>query len=171
MQKDIVYAFIDSQNLNLSIKNSITKNGKVVYKGWNLDFKKFRKYLFDKFKVSKAYIFIGKVDGNDKLYNNLTSCGFNLIFKPTIEAKSGTKGNVDAELVLYSAKILYNDFTKAVFVSGDGDFYCLYKEFKKENKLLKIVIPNKKSESKLLKDFQKDKVFLEYEREKLTYKK
>lgn len=49
-----IYAFIDSQNLNLGISKNIIKHGKVVYKGWRLDFKKFRRYLTDKFRVQKA---------------------------------------------------------------------------------------------------------------------
>ena len=36
-----VYAFIDSQNLNLGTSKDIYKNGKLIYKGWKLDFKKF----------------------------------------------------------------------------------------------------------------------------------
>jgi hypothetical protein len=43
------YAFIDSQNLNLSIREL----------GWILDFGKFRTYLRDKYGVAKAFIFIG----------------------------------------------------------------------------------------------------------------
>jgi len=51
-----VYAFIDSQNLNLGLLNDIkNKKGKTIYKGWKLDFKKFRVYLSDKFRVSKAF--------------------------------------------------------------------------------------------------------------------
>ncbi len=34
------YAFIDSQNLNLGTSKDIIKKGKVIYKGWPLDFKK-----------------------------------------------------------------------------------------------------------------------------------
>ena len=45
------YAFIDSQNLNLAVKEQ----------GWKLDFKRFRKYLEDKYEVAKAFIFIGFV--------------------------------------------------------------------------------------------------------------
>ena len=37
------YAFIDSQNLNLGTSKDIYKNKKLVYKGWELDFKKFRR--------------------------------------------------------------------------------------------------------------------------------
>jgi len=38
----IIYTFIDSQNLNLGTGKDIYKNGKLIYKGWRLDFKKFR---------------------------------------------------------------------------------------------------------------------------------
>lgn len=57
MKKQTVYAFIDSQNLNLGVKDA----------GWNLDFKKFRIYLEDKYNVARAYLFIGHVAGNEKL--------------------------------------------------------------------------------------------------------
>ena len=40
------YAFIDSQNLNLSIQEQ----------GWKLDFKRFRKYLEDKYGITKERI-------------------------------------------------------------------------------------------------------------------
>ena len=56
-------------------------------------------------------------------------------------------------------------------MSGDGDFYCLHSFLSKKNKLEKILIPNSKSESSLLKDFGKYKVYLEYEKEKLELKK
>jgi hypothetical protein len=39
------YAFIDSQNINLAIRGQ----------GWVLDFKKFRRYLQDNYKISKAF--------------------------------------------------------------------------------------------------------------------
>lgn len=58
-----------------------------------------------------------------------------------------------------------------MIVSGDGDFYCLHKYLKAKGKLFKILIPNRKSESSLLKDFQKYKVFLDREKEKLEFRK
>jgi len=48
------YAFIDSQNLNLGIRSL----------GWNLDFKRFRKYLEEKYNVKVAYLFIGFMQSN-----------------------------------------------------------------------------------------------------------
>jgi len=164
----VVYAFIDSQNLNLGTSKSIYKGGKRIYKGWKLDYKKFRKYLADKFRVAKAFLFIGYIRKYEKMYRNLKSYGYELIFKPTVEDSHGKpKGNVDAELVLHSAAIQYSNYDNAVVVSGDGDFYCLYEYLTKKNKLSKIIIPNRHSESSLLKKFHSYKVFLYREKEKL----
>lgn len=167
-----IYAFIDSQNLNLGTSKDIFRDGKKIYTGWRLDFKKFRVYLKDKFRVQKAFLFIGYIKKNEPLYKMLKRFGYDLIFKPTIEDNKGTvKGNVDAEMVLYSANIEFNNYDQAVFVSGDGDFYCLYEFLTKKDKLGKIVIPNTKSQSSLLKKFYEYKVFLEFEKEKLVLNK
>ena len=102
------------------------------------------------------------------MYKNLRSYGYKLIFKPTVEDNHGKpKGNVDAELVLHSAAIQYPNYNKAVVVSGDGDFYCLYEYLTKKNKLFKIIIPNRHSESSLLKKFHNYKIFLYREKQKL----
>lgn len=163
-----IYAFIDSQNLNLGTSKDIYRNKKLIYEGWKLDFKKFRKYLSDKFRVSKAFLFIGYIKQNEKLYRRLKNFGYELIFKPTVSDNQGKpKGNVDAELVLYSAAIEYPNYDKAIIVSGDGDFYCLLEFLKRRHKLGRIVIPNIKSESSLLKPFQQYKTFIIFEKEKL----
>jgi len=166
-----IYAFIDSQNLNLGTSNDIYKNKKLIYEGWKLDFKKFRKYLSDKYRVDKAFLFIGYLKQYEPLYQSLRSFGFQLIFKPTVKDNLGKpKGNVDAELVLHSAAIEFKNFQKAVIVSGDGDFFCLHQYLEKSKKLLKIIIPNEKSESSLLKPFQRYKVFLIFDKDKLKIK-
>ncbi len=129
---DTIYAFIDSQNLNLGVKSQ----------GWNLDWRKFRQYLRNKYGVTKAYLFIGNKPGNEKLYESLERKGFIVILKPTIELPDGTvKGNVDAELVLHSM-IQYPNYSKAIIVSGDGDFYCLAEYLEQNNKLLHLITPN-----------------------------
>ncbi len=140
LQKPIIYAFIDSQNLNLGVRDQ----------GWNLDFVRFKIYLNQKYNVSKAFLFIGYIPNNKKLYKFLESAGFQLIFKPVVESndKKKTKGNVDAELVLH-AMIQFKAYDKAVIVSGDGDFYCLIEYLARQNKLLKIITPNKKYSSLL----------------------
>jgi uncharacterized LabA/DUF88 family protein len=163
IKKDNNYAFIDSQNLNLSIRSL----------GWNIDYKRFRIFLEEKYGVSKAYLFIGFVDGNNDLYVNLQDAGFICVFKPTLKYRDGTiKGNCDAELVL-QAMIDYNNYDKAVLVTGDGDFYCLAKYLIENNKLEALIIPNKFKFSALLK-FRIFRMFLRYLndlKERLEYKK
>lgn len=135
------YAFIDSQNLNLSIQSL----------GWRLDFKRFRKYLHDKYSVTDAYLFIGYVSGNESLYASLQQCGYICVFKPTLKRVDGTtKGNCDAELVLH-AMIQYPNYDSAVLVSGDGDFHCLAEYLIQMNKLEALLIPNRLKYSALLK--------------------
>ncbi len=135
------YAFIDSQNVNLGVQSL----------GWKLDFKKFRAYLKDKYNINKAFLFIGYLPGNERLYTFLQKAGFICVLKPTLELPNGrVKGNVDAELVLHTM-IEINNFDKAIIVSGDGDFYCLVKHLLKIRKFKKMLIPNQKRYSGLLK--------------------
>ncbi|MBU4332135.1 NYN domain-containing protein [Patescibacteria group bacterium] len=154
------YGFIDSQNLNLGIRSQ----------GWKLDFGRFRKYLHDKFSVTVAYIFIGYVDGNESLYASLQSQGYILIFKPTLYLPNGkVKGNVDAELVLH-AMIQYQNYKRAIIVSGDGDFHCLIEYLRSKDKLYKIVIPDWNNYSSLLRKFMSKIIFMNQLRNKLEYR-
>ena len=157
------FAFIDSQNLNLAVRDL----------GWLLDFKKFRVYLKEKYQVTKAFLFIGFIEGNNDLYTNLQDAGFICVFKPTLKYKDGTtKGNCDAELVL-RAMIEYSNYEKAVIVTGDGDFCCLVKYLIEKNKLKVVLIPNRFKFSGLLK-FKVVYPFLRFVNDlvtKLAYKK
>lgn len=153
------YAFIDSQNVNLAIRSQ----------GWILDFKKFRKYLQDKYSITKAFIFIGYVPQNQDLYTALQKDGYILVFKPTLTLKDGrVKGNVDAELVLH-AMIEYPHYERALIITGDGDFYCLVDYLSKQDKLLKIMIPNQKSYSSLYRKAMAHVVFMNNLRDKLGF--
>ena len=160
-EKEITYAFIDANNLNLGIKKL----------GWTLDFKRFRVYLKEKYNVSVAYFFIGYIATNQNLYSSLQKHGYVLVFKPTISDKDGNiKGNIDADLVL-QAMIDYDKYDKAVIVSSDGDFYSLAQYLDKHNKLLLIMSPYVKTCSVLLKKSAKEKiVFMNNLRKKLEYR-
>lgn len=157
------YAFIDSQNLNLSIREL----------GWKLDWRRFRVYLKEKYSVTKAFLFIGFVEGNNNLYKSLQEAGFICIFKPTLKYKDGTtKGNCDAEFVL-QAMIEYSNYDKAVIVTGDGDFYCLVKYLIEKKKLEVIIVPNRDKFSALLR-FKICRQYLRFMndlKDKLEYKK
>ncbi len=161
----VVYAFIDSQNLNLGIRSE----------GWKLDFLKFRRFLKDTYRVEKAYLFIGQMPENQQLYFYLQNAGYILIFKPTQHyfknGKKSTKGNVDAELVLYSAARLFSEYDEAIIVSGDGDFVCLYEYLEENSKLGKILVPNKKKYSKLLRPYINKIDYVNTKKNKLENKK
>ncbi len=153
------YAFIDSQNLNLSIREQ----------GWVLDFRKFRTYLKDKYGIAKAFVFIGYVPQNQDLYTSLQKDGYILIFKPTLSLPSGSvKGNVDAELILHTM-IEYNNYEEALIVTGDGDFYCLVDYLVKNGKLLKLMVPNMNKFSSLYRKMMTHIVFMNNLRRKLEH--
>lgn len=155
------FAFIDSNNLNLAIQEL----------GWKLDFKRFRIYLKEKYDVEKAYLFIGYLPENQNLYRSLQEFRYVLIFKPIMRDGDGEiKGNVDAELVL-QAMIDYDKYGKAVIVSNDGDFYCLVNYLYEKGKLKKVISPNYKKCSALLKKAAREKIdFLDYQQNKLARK-
>ncbi|MDR0859716.1 MAG: hypothetical protein LBO09_01690 [Candidatus Peribacteria bacterium] len=86
-----------------------------------MDYRKLRLYLKNKYFVDTAFLFLGFVEGNQKLYTKLQKAGFILIFKPTIAYKRDgvevVKGNVDAELVLRAAAREFNNYDKAIIIS------------------------------------------------------
>lgn len=140
-----VYAFIDSQNLNVSVQNY----------GWKMNWKKFREFLKDRYGVTRAYMFIGYVPENEELYARMNEAGYKVVLKPTFDMtrprddeQNGNgnheerhiKGNVDADLVLWAMKEMRN-YSKAIIVSGDGDFFSLVEYLIQQNKLLKLLTP------------------------------
>lgn len=173
----VAYAFIDSQNLNLGIQRM----------GWKMDWRKFRQFLHDTYGVTHAYMFIGYMSDNEELYNYMHELGFLVVLKPTVdisgsqedaqkqhkpvvegaETKPTIKGNVDAELVLYAMKEI-NNYSKAIIVSGDGDFFSLIEYLQQQNKLGAILTPNWQYSS-LLKVFEPSIVRLDQKRKQLAY--
>lgn len=158
------FAFIDSQNLNLGTQKF----------GWNMDWKKFREFLSAEYEVEKAFLFIGYIPENEQLYNQLHSQGYLVVLKPTVqmanesgEERPKTKGNVDADVVLYAMKEI-NHYEKAVIVSGDGDFFSLFEYLVERKKLKNILVPNWQY-STLLKDFNDYIVRLDTQKYMLKY--
>jgi len=158
------YAFIDSQNLNLGIQSL----------GWKLDYKRFRIYLKDKYKIEIAYLFIGYLPENQDLYDSLQKAGYVLKFKPVLPQKDGNhKGNVDADLVLQTMIDHYEkNFDKALIITSDGDFYSLVKFLYQRDRLLLVMSPYGLTCSTLLKKTAKEKlIFMNNLKDKLEYKK
>jgi uncharacterized LabA/DUF88 family protein len=159
-----VFAFIDGQNLRMGVR----------LEGWEMDYRKFRLYLKNKYNVSRAYLFIGQVPGNESMYRRFQEMGYILVFKPTMpirkDGKTTIKGNVDAELVLHASAVVYDDYDKAIIVTNDGDFFCLVEYLEKKGKLLKLLAPNKHY-SGLLRRFDRYIIRLDNMRRSLEIKK
>lgn len=155
------FGFIDGQNLHLGISKL----------GWKPDWKRLRVYLEEHYQVSRAYYFIGYITTNQALYTSLQNAGYTLIFKDvTYRGDGKAKGNVDAELVL-QAMIEYQNYERAVIVTSDGDFACLVRYLFEQGKLERVLSPNRKRCSALLKRAAKEKLdFLEEARSKIEYK-
>ncbi len=133
------FAYIDGQNLHSGVSAL----------GWKMDHKKFRDFLSTKYKVTKAYYFVGFMEEHQDLYSALQEAGFILVFKPLVRYDDGTiKGNVDADMVL-QCMIDVGKFKKAVLVTGDGDFAGLIRHLASVRKLEKVLIPNKNNYSSL----------------------
>lgn len=137
-----VYAFIDSQNLNVSVQKY----------GWKMNWKKFRQFLADKYGVTKAFMFIGYVPEHEDIYEKMHQAGYAVVLKPTFDmsrprpddsngkSDKPVKGNIDADMVLWAMKEI-NNYDKSVIVSGDGDFFALIEYLVQQGKLLKILTP------------------------------
>ena len=93
-------AFIDGQNLKLGTFKTNPS--------WNVDLKRFRVYLSQKYNVNEAYYFIGAYDPkNQDLYSALQKFGYIVIFREHAEsALSKKKGNVDTDIVFTVMKSL-----------------------------------------------------------------
>ncbi|MDD5639185.1 MAG: NYN domain-containing protein [Candidatus Pacebacteria bacterium] len=159
-KKENNFAFIDSQNVNMGVEEL----------GWKLDFRKFITYLREKYSVKTAYLFIGYLPENQRLYANLQKYGYVLIFKPVMKDNDGKpKGNVDADLVL-QVMIDFDKYDKTVMVSSDGDFYSLVEYLYTKNKLKVVLSPNKEKCSILLRKKAKEKIdFIDNLKNKLEY--
>ena len=129
--------------------------------GFELDYKKFRGWLRQKYNPVNVYLFIGLVPERTKFYEHLQECGFILVFKQTISVGGFIKGNCDAELVLKTVSDFYTkSFSKCILITGDGDFGCLV-EFLKENKAIETILsPDENKCSILLRNKNIEITFL-----------
>jgi uncharacterized LabA/DUF88 family protein len=144
LPKENNYAFVDGANLHRGLSAL----------GWDLDYKKFRIWLTDKFSITRAYLFLGNIPKYSSLYAHLQECGYTLIFKEVVYDGDGkAKGNCDADLVLKTVQEHYEGgYDNALIVSSDGDYASLVSFLINKNKLKTILSPaNEKKCSVLLK--------------------
>lgn len=159
VKKENNFAYIDGANLHKGVADL----------GWKLDYKRLRLWLTNKYKIKRAYVFLGLIPQYASLYTHLQEVGFTRIFKETICGDDGkVKGNCDADLVLQTVCDTYeNNFDKAVIVSSDGDYASLIKFLQEKNKLLSIVSPSNHC-SVLLKRTNTGILYLDWIRNKVN---
>ncbi len=130
-------AYIDGQNLHLGTSSA----------GWQLDFRKFRIYLKDKFKVQEAYYFLWYLDdGENELYTALQKAWFILIFREhSSNMKGKKKWNVDVDICFEMMRSVCEEeeFDHIVLVTGDGDYIKPVKYLIEKWRFKKILFPNK----------------------------
>ena len=145
------FAYIDGANLYKGVKEL----------GWVIDYKKLRVWLLEKYGVKKAYIFLGFISANTRLYRDLQNFGYTIVFKPTIPFGDGEiKGNCDAELVLQAVSDMYEkEYENAIIITGDGDFACLINFLKEKNRFETLISPNHKKASILLRQAVSGNIF------------
>ncbi len=185
------YAFIDSQNLNLGVQKFGWKLDWRKFRQFLADRHNVSKaYMFIGYMPDNEDLYKQMQDAGYLVVLKPTLDMYSThiegapepikVIKPAIDAAHGdepateehkkpaTKGNVDAELVLYAMKELpYYD--KAVIVSGDGDFYCIVEYLAEQGKLLHLMAPNWKYSS-LLKPFDQYVLRIDENKRLLEYK-
>lgn len=143
--------YIDGNNLYRSAKEL----------GYEIDYKKLRGWLRQKYNPANIYLFIGLVPSRTSFYEHLQECGFILIFKQTVSVEGKIKGNCDAELVLKTVSDFYTKaFSSCILITGDGDFGCLVEFLRENNSIDLIISPDVKKCSILLKNKNIEITFL-----------
>lgn len=169
MRKKENYCFIDGQNLYFGLKKL----------QWQLDYKRFRVFLKDKYKVVKAYYYFGFIDESyQDLYENLQEAGFIIKFRNhNRKMISNKKGNVDTEIIFETMKLIMEleqkeKNSKIVLVSGDGDYFKLVDFLIQNNRFEKLIYPSIKNLSSLYnKTDDKYKIKIEDLRNRVKRKK
>lgn len=163
--KETVFAFIDAQNIAKGIETA----------GWKINWSTFRKWLVKHYNVSEAHMYIGYMVDNRDLYLQLNNNGFIINLKEILpapnsisSASSEVKGNVDVDLTI-GVWQEFNNYDKAIIVSGDGDFSSLIQHLRDQNKLSAIIVPQ--LYSSLFKQFDEYIVELSNYKEELVYVK
>lgn len=134
------FAFIDSQNLYLALKDLELE----------LDYRKFRQYLRDKYRVTQAIMYFGYIKEREPMYAYFRRCGYELVFKKTAMQGGKWKGNIDVKLTIDVIDRMH-EYSQAIIVTNDGDFADLVEHLIGERKFLRVIAPTQNKCSHLLK--------------------
>ena len=166
-RQPITYAFVDAANI-------IYRNSEP--NPWKIDLKKLIKYLKERFGTSKILYFGGLDDRNKtqiRIYKKLESWGYELRLNPVKRFVNERgewylKADVDARMA-FEAMHLQNDYDRAVFLTGDGDFFWLLEYLVQRKEKIWLLASPKKTAKELKKIFGPDFANLDNLRSLLEY--
>ena len=108
------FAYIDNQNLYMATSKSEDMP-------WNVDMKRLRVYLSQKYRCDEAYLFMGAYDQQySDRYQRLQRQGYVLVFREhSANLKGKKKGNVDTDIVFQMLRDIIEgeEFDKAVLLA------------------------------------------------------
>lgn len=134
---------IDTQNVHMGIQSC----------EWTIDRKKFFRFLHDKFATKKIVLFMGYLKQHNNFYEYLKNIWYEISFKNVVLGKGLIKGNIDSHLVLKATRSYYEQgYDNFILVSWDGDFDVLVEFLLEKNVFWKLLVPNIKKASQLLKN-------------------
>ncbi len=141
--KNLKIVYIDSQNIHKWIQEL----------WWIIDWEWFYKYMKTKFKVDKVKIFLWYLNKYEKFYSKLKDIWYEIVFKETLILPNWTiKGNVDIDISIQTVLDIFEWWLKkAYLITWDWDYNTLVDLLKNRNLLWRVLIPNRKKASKLLK--------------------
>lgn len=127
-----IYGFIDASNIIYGCTRA----------GWKMDFEKLAKYLKTRYKVQRL-LYYGGLDSDNKkqlgFYEVLQRLGYETRLVPVKRFSDGKrKGDVDSRLT-FEAMQLSSDYTGAIFLTGDGDYFWLLEYLLKIRKEIRLM--------------------------------
>lgn len=138
-------AFVDGQNLFLGTVHAPQP--------WKVDLCRFREYLYKRYKINKAFYFLGVYDEKLKaLYRDIFEAGFKVVFRAhNSNSQSIKKGNVDTDIVFMMMRNFCEEKNsgKLYLVSGDGDYFKAVKHLLRKGKFGKMLFPARNKASSL----------------------
>lgn len=143
-KKPVTFAFIDATNIIYGASDH----------GWKMDFKKLAKYIRERYGVTRIFYYAG-VDAENlkqiKFYEKLQEFGYEFRLVPVkIFADGRKKADVDSKMT-FEMMLYFNEYEKAVVMTGDGDFYWVLEYLLLEKKGQIKLISHSKSTARELK--------------------
>ena len=140
--KSKIYAFIDASNIIYGCTRA----------EWKMDFEKLAKYLKTRYKIQRLLYYAGLDPENKKqlgFYEVLQRLGYETRLVPVKRFSDGSrKGDVDARLTFEAMKY-FDDYNKAIFLTGDGDYYWLLEYLLEKGKKIKLMAHSKSTAQEL----------------------